>query len=130
MKMAESSPKKKKTLWEKEKLLVTSNFSFFHSVFKRFLLQTSKIKGLFWKGLKKNVNNIKVPQKHFDFLTSFPRRRALLGINMRKEFYNVEIPQLGDQKLACESLEPLDPRDQEYSPVQIWNLKYEQVNTA
>ena len=25
-----------KTLWEKEKLLVTSNFSFFHSVFYRF----------------------------------------------------------------------------------------------
>ena len=30
----ESSPKWLKTLWEKEKLLVTSNFSFSHSVFK------------------------------------------------------------------------------------------------
>ena len=27
-----------KTLWEKEKLLVTSNFSFFHNVFKSCLL--------------------------------------------------------------------------------------------
>ena len=40
-----------KTLWEKEKLLVTSNFPFSHSVFKRLLLQTRKKKGLFGKGL-------------------------------------------------------------------------------
>ena len=51
MKMAESSPKGSKTLWEKEKLLVTSNFSFFYSVFKRLGLQTCKNKGLFGKGL-------------------------------------------------------------------------------
>ena len=38
-------------MWEKEKLLVTSNFSFSHSVFKRLLLQTHKIQGLFGKGL-------------------------------------------------------------------------------
>ena len=41
-----------KTLWEKEKLLVTSNFSFSHSVFKRLVLQTHKNQGLFGKGLK------------------------------------------------------------------------------
>ena len=34
-----------------EKLLVTSNFSFSLSVFRRFVLQTRKIKGLFGKGL-------------------------------------------------------------------------------
>ena len=50
IKMAESSQKGLKTLWEKEKLLATSNFSFFPSVFKRFVLQTCKIKGLFGKG--------------------------------------------------------------------------------
>ena len=33
-----------KTLWEKEKLLVTSNFSFTHSVFYQFLLFTSNSK--------------------------------------------------------------------------------------
>ena len=33
-KTAESYPKGQKTLWEMEKLLVTSNFSFSHSVFK------------------------------------------------------------------------------------------------
>ena len=38
--------------WEKEKLLITSNFSFPHSVFKRLVLQTRKNQGLFGKGLK------------------------------------------------------------------------------
>ena len=41
-----------KKLWEKEKLVVTSNFSFSHSVFKRHVLQTRKNQGLFGKGLK------------------------------------------------------------------------------
>ena len=49
--MAENSPKDKKTLWEKEKLLVTSNFSFSHSVFNRPVVQTRKNQGLFGKGL-------------------------------------------------------------------------------
>ena len=49
--MAESSPNKYKTLREKEKLLVMSNFSFSHSVFKRLVLQTRKNQGLFGKGL-------------------------------------------------------------------------------
>ena len=53
MQMAESSPNKKKTLWEKEKLLVTSNFSFSHNVFKRLALLTCKNQGLFGKRLKK-----------------------------------------------------------------------------
>ena len=44
-----------KTLWEKEKLLVTSNFSFSHSVFRRPLLQTRKNQGLFGKGLKLTI---------------------------------------------------------------------------
>ena len=35
-----------------EKMLVTSNFSFSHSVFKRLELQTRKNQGLFGKGLK------------------------------------------------------------------------------
>ena len=42
-------------MWEKEKLLVTSNFSFSHSVFKRLVLQTRKNQGLFGKGLN-NLN--------------------------------------------------------------------------
>ena len=50
--MGKSSPKGLKTLWEKEKLLVMSNFSFSHSVFKRLLLQRRKNQGLFGKGSK------------------------------------------------------------------------------
>ena len=51
MKMAERSPNGWKKLWEKEKLLIMSNFSFSHSVFKWLVLQTHKNQGLFWKGL-------------------------------------------------------------------------------
>ena len=40
-----------KTLWEMEKLLVTSNFSFSRNVFERLVLQTLKNQGLFWKML-------------------------------------------------------------------------------
>ena len=36
----------------KGKLLITSNFSFSYSVFKRLLLQTCKKKGLYGKGLR------------------------------------------------------------------------------
>ena len=43
--------KKKKHCGEKEKLFGTSNFSFFHSVFRRIILQTRKNKVLFGKGL-------------------------------------------------------------------------------
>ena len=41
---------KKKKLWEKEKLLGTSNFSVSYCVFKRLVLQKRKNKGLFGKG--------------------------------------------------------------------------------
>ena len=49
--MAESCPNWKKTLQEKEKMLVTGNFSFFR-VFKLLVLQTHKNRGLFGKVLK------------------------------------------------------------------------------
>ena len=54
--MAESSPIGLKTRWEKEKLLVTSNFSFSHSVFNSLLLQTCKNQGLFGKRLNTVLN--------------------------------------------------------------------------
>ena len=50
--MVESSPKEYKTVWDKEKLLITSNFPLSHSVFKSLVLQTRKKQGLFGKGLK------------------------------------------------------------------------------
>ena len=38
--MVERTIKRSKTLWKKEKLLVKSNFSFSHSVFKRLVQET------------------------------------------------------------------------------------------
>ena len=52
--MEESSPKGQKTLWEKKKFLVMSNYSS-HSVFKQLRQQTRKNQGLFGKGLKQIV---------------------------------------------------------------------------
>ena len=49
--MAESYPNGKKTPWEKEKLLVTSNFSFSHSVFKRVVSQGRQKVSLSGNGL-------------------------------------------------------------------------------
>ena len=57
MKLAKNDLIGFKTLWEKEKLLVTSNFFFSHSVFKRLVLQTRENQGLFGKGLRR-VENI------------------------------------------------------------------------
>ena len=54
MKIADNSQKEKKIQREKEKLLVTSNFSFSHCVFERLALQTRKNQGLFGKGLISN----------------------------------------------------------------------------
>ena len=45
-----------KTLWVKEKLLIMSNFSFSHSVFKRLLLQTCKNSRLVWERI--NLHHI------------------------------------------------------------------------
>ena len=38
-------------LWKKEKMLITSNLSFSHSVFERLVLQTHKNEGMFGKVL-------------------------------------------------------------------------------
>ena len=54
-KMAESSQNEQKKMWQKEKLLVTSNFSFSHIVFQRLVQQTRKSQGMFGKGLKNPV---------------------------------------------------------------------------
>ena len=51
MKMAESSLQGKKTFCEKEKLLITCNFSFSYSIFKTLQMRTHKNQGLFGKGM-------------------------------------------------------------------------------
>ena len=80
MKMAENYLNGQKTLWEKEKLLVTSNFSFSQSVFKRLELQTRNNQGLFGKWLKTLVcrgrgSNPRPPAHEADALTTRPSRR-------------------------------------------------------
>ena len=49
--MEESYPNGYKTLWEKEKLVVTSNFSFSHSVFERLVFQGRQKVSLCGNGL-------------------------------------------------------------------------------
>lgn len=56
-------------------------------------------------------------------------RRALLGITLKKEFHIINIPELANNKIACVCPVSMDVREREYSPVQVWNLKYEQVRT-
>ena len=53
---------------EKEKLLVTSNFSFSHSVFERLVLQTRKNQSLFGKGLR--WDNANAPSATWDKMSS------------------------------------------------------------
>ena len=56
--MAEGYPNGKKTLWEKEKLLITSNFSFSDSVFKRLVSQGRQKVSLCGNGLWKTKEKI------------------------------------------------------------------------
>ena len=63
-------------MWEKEKLLVTSNFSFSHSVFNRLLLQTRKSQGLLGKELtginKERVNQTEAIKVQIIGINPFP----------------------------------------------------------
>ena len=55
-------------MWEKEKSLITSNFSFSHNVFKRLLLHTFKNKVLFRKGITFYHTNQRVVATLMQFL--------------------------------------------------------------
>ena len=63
------SKRVKNTVGEKEKLLVTSNFSFSHSVFKRLVLQTGKNHGLFGKKSSGIFMMRYIPSKSSNLLT-------------------------------------------------------------
>ena len=54
-------------------------------------------------------------------------RRALLGLNMRRVFNSIEVAEIGENKLACERDQAVDPREQDFDLIQVWNLKYEEV---
>ena len=73
--MAESYPKGKKTLWEKEKLLVMSNFSFSHSVFKRLVSQGRQKASL----CRNELNVAKMVTSIFSFSHSVFQSLVLYG---------------------------------------------------
>ena len=80
-------------MWEKEKLLVTSNFSFSHSVFKRLVLQTRKNQGLFGKGLSHIAN----------FQGHALSAHSLIKKSMKKSMSTVsvrEFPEFGELQLC------------------------------
>ena len=78
MKMEEISSNGLKTLWEKEKLLVTSNFSF-HKCFKRACTETRKKPGLVWERVKPEslttkreiIRCVRQNSRRFPFRNSF-----------------------------------------------------------
>ena len=68
MKMTESFQKGRKHCRENEKLLVTTNFSFSHSVFKRMYIRHIKTRVYFGKGLRAQITCAE--QYHLNFLSS------------------------------------------------------------
>ena len=82
MKMAESAQNGQngqKTLGEKEKLLIKSNFSFSNYVFERLVQLTHKNQGLFWKGSMKNkLHDTQILEVIFDRETILQEKKELL----------------------------------------------------
>ena len=95
-----------KTLWEKEKLLVTSNFSFSHNVFKSCLLLMRQNEYLWIKGLKKlfvicngynlhseiNVINIEYVYSAVVYQKYLTRLRELIIFEPWRENYHFSQP--------------------------------------
>ncbi|XP_067659302.1 uncharacterized protein [Haliotis asinina] len=52
--------------------------------------------------------------------------RALLGINMRKEYYSLDVPEIVNCKPACVRDVAPEPTEQEFQSLQVLNCKYEQ----
>ena len=89
MEIAECSLNGLKTLCEKEKLLVTSNFSFSHSVFKRLVLQTHKNQGLFGKGLKCRLQFVSTwTSLKFVICLPYPKQALVFTCLQYKSFEN------------------------------------------
>ena len=72
-----------KTLWEIEKLLVTSNFSFSHNVLKSYLLLMRQNEYLWTKGLNSPTPNDPLFSgiyERFFFLKPFPNKPLLFSV--------------------------------------------------
>ena len=82
---------------EKGELLVTSNFSFSHSVFNRLVLQTRKNQGLFGKGLSHKVDlDESIFALYVTEIHKSPSVRALLIPTSFSYF-----PTAGDMRSLC-----------------------------
>ena len=97
--MAESYPHGWKTLWEKEKLLVTSNFSFSHSVFKRLVSQGRQKVSLCGNGLTSICKRIIFVHDQAAFFFSFLLSSKTLSIKHQKlELCRFLISKRGEKK--------------------------------
>ena len=77
--MAKRFSKQVENMWETDELLITSNSSFSHSVFKTLALETRKNQGLFGKGL------IQVPLlKHVRKVVGGLRKESCVSTGVRK----------------------------------------------
>lgn len=52
--------------------------------------------------------------------------RALFGLDMRKEYHTLQIPQLGDCKPVCVRQFSPELKEQHFQALQILHCKYEQ----
>ena len=79
-------------LREKEKLLVTSNFSFSYSVFQRLVLQTHQKQGLFGKRVRKdNIPLVSITYQNADFTNKVTQGVDLLSTALGTNFLFTEI---------------------------------------
>ena len=83
--MEKSPPNRYKTLREKEKLLIKSNFSFSHIVFKILLLQTRKNQGLFGKELIV----YRMEKSHYSKLKAFTKEKLKVSQKQKPVFGRV-----------------------------------------
>ena len=80
-------------MWEKDKLLVTSNFSISHSVFKRLIFHGCQKVSLCGNGLRaqqqQKVNNGRLTM-HFDLILSQTANSRLFKLNKLADNFNFD----------------------------------------
>ena len=87
---------------KEEKLLVTSNFSFSHSVFKRLVLQTRKNRGLFGKGITALTTH---PRPGWATIalgfSKFSHIRTLRWFPSRSDTSILDVPESVQNRMLC-----------------------------
>ena len=89
--MKESYPNRLKTLWEKQELLVTSNFPFSHSVFKRLVSLGRQKVSMCGNGLSEMKRSYGLDMKVFDLVVkAFAEKHKNLAQKFKFIFGSVE----------------------------------------